>query len=108
MQEALRHHRKRKNPVALSKTRKQLIAILDLVIYPIGFLGILAAIPQVVEIWILHNAHGVSVLSWSCWAVLSFFWTLYGLAHKAPAISLINGIWVLINLTVALGAYLYA
>lgn len=107
MQEALRHHRKRKNPIVLSKTRRQLIAILDVVIYPLGFLGILAALPQVYEIWVLHNAEGVSVLSWSCWVVLSFFWTMYGLAHKAPAITFINGTWVFVNAMVAVGAYLY-
>ncbi|MBI2009314.1 hypothetical protein HYS84_02790 [Candidatus Saccharibacteria bacterium] len=42
----------------------------------------LSTFPQIYEIWIRHKSEGVSVLSWSLFAIAALIWLLYGLKIK--------------------------
>ncbi|MEA2701426.1 MAG: MtN3 and saliva related transrane protein [Candidatus Parcubacteria bacterium] len=108
MQDVLHHRLKRKHGTpAASGIRGKWIRFIDVFVYPIGFLGIAAAMPQIAQIWVYHNADGVSVLSWTMWGFFSIVWVFYGIAHKARVMVILNSIWVVLNLGIALGAYLY-
>ena len=43
---------------------------------------LLMTIPQVLTIWVSHEAAGVSVLSWSAYLVSAFLWFWHGLRRS--------------------------
>ncbi len=107
MQEVLRHKRRRKKGLALGSD-SPIGKGIDAIVYPVGVAGILCALPQVAEVWINHNAAGISIFTWSVWSVFSLVWVLYGIVHKAQPIAYLNAAWFFVNVSVALGAYLFS
>jgi uncharacterized protein with PQ loop repeat len=89
------------------RQEKRVRRFLDVIVYPIGLIGIVMAIPQLSEIWIRHNADGVSPISWAGWSLISLFWINYGFYHKERPILILNSLWFLINLSVSIGAFIY-
>lgn len=104
---ALKHHQKRtrllKGPPLVENW---LTKVMDIIIYPVGFLSVLMTLPQAYEIWILGKTEGVSLISWASWTFFAVLWTLYGIVHKSKVLILIHGSWVLMNGLVALGILL--
>lgn len=110
MQEVLHHKVRRMHPSPAPEDdswRAAWIRSIDIIVYPVGFLGIAAAFPQMVEIWVNHNAHGISVISWTMWAFFSLIWAAYGIAHRTHVTVVINIIWFFLNGAIALGGHLY-
>lgn len=105
---ALQHHHKRKaaeKGTLLSQSR--LAKAIDFIIYPIGIAGVSMSLPQAYEIWVLHNASGVSLATWASWCVFSMIWVVYGYIHRSWPIYYINIGWVLVEGFVAFGIVLY-
>lgn len=103
-QSALKHHLKRKRedegqPLA----RTFWTTVIDMVIYPVGFLGVLMALPQAYSVWVLGQVEGVSLITWASWSLFSIVWILYGVIHRASAIVLIQTCWFVMHLIVAIG-----
>jgi uncharacterized protein with PQ loop repeat len=101
---AYKHHLKRqraKEGVPLKSTFWA--GVIDTLIYPIGFLGVLMALPQAYSVWILGQTEGVSLITWASWSLFSIVWILYGVIHKANAIIFIQSSWLVMHLAVALG-----
>ena len=71
------------------------------VIAPLGNL------PQLVKIWINQHASGVSILSWVIFAIFSFMWFIYGILHKDKPIIIMNAFLVLLQVFIAIGAFIY-
>jgi len=108
MQEVLHHRTKRTHaPPLPGSWREAWVRAIDIVVYPVGFLGIAAALPQLTEIWVNHNAGGLSPISWALWALISLMWVAYGIAHRIHVTVVINAIWFFLNCAVAVGAQLY-
>lgn len=75
--------------------------------YGVGIVGPLVSIPQLIEIYVRHNVQGISVLSWTGYAVLSVLWLAYGIVHREKPIILTQFLWLLVNVAVIVGAILY-
>jgi len=73
--------------------------------YPVGFLGLAGAMPQVYDVWVLGHVEGVSLITWSIWTITSIFWMLYARAHKASALTFLNSCWFFVNGFVAIGIF---
>jgi len=84
-----------------------LIRLLDKAIYALSILGPLATIPQVLEVWIHKNTSGVSMISWFLLSLIAVTWIIYGVIHRDRAIVLNNGMWVIMDLSVAFGVLIY-
>ena len=67
----------------------------------------LMTIPQVVTIWVGHQAAGVSVLSWSAYLVSAILWFWHGLRSGDKNIYLPCVGWVGLDGAVIIGAILY-
>ena len=80
---------------------------LDIFMYAVGIIGPIVSIPQLLEIYVKHNAEGVSVLTWGGYAVLSTIWLLYGLVHREKPLIMTHALWLMVNLLVAIGALIY-
>jgi len=81
--------------------------IIDKLIYLGGILGPLMTLPQLLKIWIGKNAVGVSAISWFAYAVGSSFWIWYGLHHKQKPIVFTYTIFLVIEVLIIIGAFVY-
>ena len=76
----------------------------------LGFMSIftmLMTIPQVLTIWVGHQAAGVSVVSWSAYLVSAILWFWYGLRKRDRNIYLPCVGWVGLDAAVIIGALVH-
>jgi uncharacterized protein with PQ loop repeat len=67
----------------------------------------LMTIPQVLTIWLSHQAAGVSVLSWGAYLVSAVLWLWHGLRQRDKNIYLPCVGWIVLNGAVVVGAIVY-
>ena len=68
----------------------------------------LMTVPQVLAIWVGHQAAGVSVVSWSAYLVSAVLWFWYGFQKGDKNIYLPCVGWVGLDAAVIVGAVVYA
>ena len=68
----------------------------------------LMTVPQVLTIWVGHQAAGVSVVSWSAYLFSAILWFWYGLQKRDKNIYLPCIGWVGLDTAVIVGALVYA
>ncbi len=83
------------------------IKFLDRFLIVIAVLGPLIALPQILQIFTLKSAAGVSTLSWGLYAFFNVPWFIYGVVHKDKPISISYSLSFVANLTVAIGSLIY-
>lgn len=69
---------------------------------------LLMTVPQVLTIWVGHQAAGVSVISWSAYLLSAILWFWYGLRKRDKNIYLPCVGWVGLDTAVIIGAVIYA
>ena len=79
----------------------------DYIAYVFITLGILLALPQVIQIYSTHDASGVSIITWAGWAVFGFFWAFYGYYRRIRPILISSIFKIIINSMVVYGVILY-
>jgi len=67
----------------------------------------LMTVPQVLTIWIRHQAAGVSVLSWGAYLLSAVLWFAYGLQKKDKNIYWPCVGWIGLDVAVIVGVQLY-
>src|SRR3981081_4954290 len=67
----------------------------------------LMTVPQVLTIWVGHQAAGVSVLSWSAYLLSALLWFWYGLQKRDRNIYLPCIAWIAADSAVIVGALVY-
>jgi uncharacterized protein with PQ loop repeat len=110
MEKGLYHfHRRKRVHKKLEKypSSNKLIGLIDKLVYIVIATGLIMTIPQVFKIWVDKNASGVSIVSWSAYLVISFFWLAYGFVHKEKPIIISNILWILMYFFIILGVWLY-
>lgn len=68
----------------------------------------LMTVPQVLTIWVGHQAAGVSVVSWSAYLLSALLWFWYGLQKRDKNIYLPCIGWAGLDTAVIVGALVYA
>jgi uncharacterized protein with PQ loop repeat len=68
----------------------------------------LMTVPQVLTIWVGHQAAGVSVVSWSAYLFSAILWFWYGLQKRDKNIYLPCVGWIALDIAVIVGAVIYA
>ncbi|MEK7107430.1 MAG: hypothetical protein AAB899_04570, partial [Patescibacteria group bacterium] len=76
-------------------------------VYTAGILGPVISLPQVIIVYVGQDVAGISVISWLGWAILDIPFIIYGFAHKERPIIITYTLWMMINLSVAIGAVIY-
>lgn len=64
-------------------------------------------VPQVLTIWVGHQAAGVSVVSWSAYLLSAILWFWYGFGKRDKNIYLPCVGWVGLDTAVIVGAVIY-
>jgi uncharacterized protein with PQ loop repeat len=72
-----------------------------------SFFTLVMTIPQVLAIWVGHQAAGVSILSWSAYLVSAVLWLWYGLRRHDRNIYLPCIGWITLDVGVIAGAVVY-
>jgi len=111
MPQAILHHLHRQKKLVEIRQpffESKWLKILDKVALVVGILGPVFTLPQVYNIWILHQAGGVSVISWGSYTLFNIPLLLYGIAHKEKLMIVMYSLWFVVNLVVALGAFIYS
>ena len=77
----------------------------------LGFFSLVTmvmTVPQVLTIWIGHNAAGVSLVSWVAYLVSACLWFVYGLQRGDKTIYLPCIGWAVLDAAVVAGVVLYS
>ncbi|MCA9485680.1 MAG: hypothetical protein KC506_02450 [Nanoarchaeota archaeon] len=82
---------------------KRIRQILDFMIYSVGFLGTVLALPQAYIVWISGGSSTLSLYSWIALAAFTPFWIVYGLLNKQYTLSLTYAVWLIGDLLVIAG-----
>lgn len=80
---------------------------LDGVVLATGIIAPLMTLPQMLKIYVLQNAAGVSLLTWGAYALCDIPWIIYGIVHGSRPITITYVLWFVMNLAVAFGVLLY-
>jgi uncharacterized protein with PQ loop repeat len=81
--------------------------MMDKMIYVVGIMGPIMAIPQLFMIWVEKNTLGVSPITWSAFLVIGIFWLSYGVVHKAkPIITTYIG-WIIMDTLIVIGIFMH-
>ena len=83
-------------------------ALLRRVLGGMSIFTMLMTVPQVLTIWVGHQAAGVSVISWSAYLLSAILWFWYGLQKRDRNIYLPCVGWVGLDAAVIIGAVIYA
>ena len=102
-------HRRKRSAKNLEPypARTVTLRTLDRVIYAVGVIGPLMTIPQLVRIYSLRDASGVSALTWGAYALFDLPWIVYGIVHDERPITFSYVLWFFFNSAVFIGAVLY-
>lgn len=103
------HHQslRRKGEIPAEKHSKRLASGVDALVYIVSTLSLIFTIDQVRIIWIEHNASGISLLSWSFYALSAGTWFFYGYIHKDKIIIITNLLWAAFSLLIVIGVMTY-
>lgn len=67
----------------------------------------LMTVPQVLTIWVGHQAAGVSLLSWSAYLLSALLWFWYGIQKRDKNIYLACIGWIVLDAAVISGTVVY-
>jgi uncharacterized protein with PQ loop repeat len=101
-----RHHLAKKKKVDSVRSRV-FDRNFDNLMFGVAVVGPFMALPQLIKIWNLKSAFGVSIISWSAFFLISVFWISYGILHKEKQIIISSTLWSLVQLLVVIGIVLY-
>jgi len=88
--------------------RRDSDTVLSRILGGMSIFTLLMTVPQVLTIWVGHQAAGVSVLSWSAYLISALLWFWYGLQKRDRNIYLPCVGWVGLDAAVIAGALIYA
>jgi uncharacterized protein with PQ loop repeat len=64
-------------------------------------------VPQVLTVWLRHEAAGVSPLSWGAYLLSALVWLFYGVRRRDPNIYVPCIGWIVLDAAVVIGAVIY-
>jgi uncharacterized protein with PQ loop repeat len=64
-------------------------------------------IPQIYEIWVKHEAGGVSSTTWGLYISAAIIWLLYGIQLKDKPLIISSFLWIITESAVVIGTLLY-
>lgn len=82
--------------------------LIDTLIYFGGIIGPVMTVPQLYKIWSTKNATGVSFISWAAYAIGSAFWVWYGITHKQKPLIITYGLFLIIEILIVIGTFLFS
>jgi uncharacterized protein with PQ loop repeat len=79
----------------------------DLAVYFVGTFGLLMTIPQILKIFMEHNAAGLSLISFSSYFIANLVWIGYGFFHKSKPIYYMSIVAAFFYIAIITGIVIY-
>lgn len=95
------------HPASFSAQASTSDALLRRALGAMSVFTIVMTAPQIWTIWVVHQAAGVSVLSWSAYLVSALLWFWHGLRKRDRNIYLACIAWIVADSAVIAGALVY-
>lgn len=75
-----------------------------------GILTPFSTVPSITKLYFTNSQHasGLSLITWSIYALASLLWLVYGLLNRKPAIYIGNGFGLATNLLMVNGILIHA
>ena len=64
-------------------------------------------LPQIYEIWVNHEAEGVSSTTWGLYISAAVVWLLYGIQLRDRPLIISSALWIVTEAAVVVGTLLY-
>ena len=80
---------------------------LDILIYPIAIVGPIALLPQVIKLYITHDAAGLALSTWLILGLFNLVWLYYGFVHRERPIIITNLMLLTFNFTIVFGILIF-
>lgn len=109
--QALHHFHRRKRIYRKHEaypSRNKWKRLMDRLILVVGILGPIMTLPQLLKIFAEKDASGISVITFSSYLILDFFWLTYGIMHKEKPIIMTFVAWIMLNILIISGVLIYA
>lgn len=83
---------------------------LEPIMLVMGLVSPIATLPQLYKLYFSHtqHVHGLSLTTWSMYALISLLWFFYGLYHKNPTIWVGNFLGTLAYLAMVVGILMFS
>jgi uncharacterized protein with PQ loop repeat len=85
----------------------QPVSGLEKVLRGLSVFTMLMTVPQVLTIWIGHQAGGVSLVSWVSYLVAAGLWFVYGVQKRDKTIYLACVGWIVLDAAVVVGVLIH-
>jgi uncharacterized protein with PQ loop repeat len=95
------------NPITPTIHAPQSDTLLRRLLGGMSLFTMLMTIPQVLTIWLSHQAAGVSLVSWSTYLVSAVIWLWFGIQKHDKNIYLPCVGWIFLDSAVIMGAIIY-
>jgi uncharacterized protein with PQ loop repeat len=103
----LHAHKHLKRHRTLTAQKKYKPKLVDRATYMAAIIEPVITIPQVMIIFRTQNASSISLMSWIGYEILTAIWVWYGFVHKDKLILLYQGLFLIVQGAVIIGAIMY-
>lgn len=93
------HHKHVKN--------KNNVKLITQIVLILAVVEPLMTLPQVYEVWVRHQTEGVSIATWTFFALSAATWLLYGIAIKNTPLIVSGTLWIILETSVVIGLLIY-
>jgi uncharacterized protein with PQ loop repeat len=104
---AVFHHIHKRKQLAPYPHPNRWMRVIDGTAYAAGIIGPAMTLPQLLKIYVDHQAAGIAPLSWFSWMILDIPFIIYGIVHKDRLIVMTYTAWFVLNFLVGVGAIIY-
>lgn len=81
---------------------------LERILRVLSVVTMLMTVPQVLTIWVGHNAGGVSLISWASYLFAACLWFVYGIQKHDKTIYLACIGWILLDAAIVTGVIIHS
>lgn len=89
-------------------TKKQQKQLIRRSVLTIAVIEPAMTLPQIYEIWVKHQAEGVSSITWGLYICAAGIWLLYGIQLKDKPLIVSSSLWIVTEAAVLIGTLLYS
>jgi uncharacterized protein with PQ loop repeat len=83
------------------------LRLLDRLMIGVALCSPLMLLPQVLRVFQTQAVDGLSIYTWSGFAVLNLLWTLYGFTHRDKPIMIASSCLMLLDIAIVAGILMY-
>ena len=83
-------------------------SMLEKTLRVLSVVSMVMTVPQVLTIWVGHNASGVSLASWSAYLASACLWLVYGLQKHDKTVYVACIGWIVLDAAIVVGVVIHS